>query len=191
MPKWIGVAALGIFSACNQPQVAPAGSATESAILQKGDSMASVVQGVLLKNVMQAVQEEGLAAAVDFCNEKALYLTDSAAGGGVQRLTDRNRNPLNAIRTEVDTRAWNKLRVLINDSSALQKHLICYDGSDLYYYKAITIGMSGCLSCHGVKGKDIAAETLAAILEKYPDDKATGYAMGMLRGMWKIKMTEK
>jgi len=186
----ISILALVWFS-CQPAQKKTAANIDEPALLQKGDSIAGLVQGVLVSNVMRAVQESGTAGAVDFCNEKALYLTDSAGGNySVQRLSDKNRNPSNAVTSATDNTAWLKLTTLMRDSLVKQKHFIAHDDNGVYYYKAIIIGMPACLNCHGNKEKDIPPETLLAIHEKYPGDKATGYAMGMLRGMWKIKMSE-
>jgi hypothetical protein len=36
-----------------------------------------------------------------------------------------------------------------------------------------------CLTCHGSVGSDVAA----ALRERYPDDRATGYALGDFRGI--------
>ncbi|MBX3239123.1 MAG: DUF3365 domain-containing protein [Chitinophagaceae bacterium] len=163
----------------------------DSVYLRKGDSIATLVQGVLLKNVANATQQHGIKGAVTFCNEKALYLTDSAGGEySVQRLSDNNRNPGNGIKSASDSAAWRHLKAILKDSTVLQKHFVREVDNDIFYYKAITIAMPACLNCHGSKEKDILPETLLAINEKYPLDKATGYGMGDFRGMWKIKMND-
>ena len=43
-----------------------------------------------------------------------------------------------------------------------------------------------CLKCHGQPGKDIAPGDLETIRRLYPGDEATGFAMGELRGLWRI-----
>ncbi len=50
--------------------------------------------------------------------------------------------------------------------------------------------MPACLKCHGLPGKDIDANTLALLQKKYPEDKATGYKLGDLRGAWKISFSK-
>ena len=41
-----------------------------------------------------------------------------------------------------------------------------------------------CLACHGAP-EQIPAEVAAILAERYPDDQATGYAVGDLRGaLW-------
>jgi len=37
------------------------------------------------------------------------------------------------------------------------------------------------------KGTDIMEGTVAKIAEHYPNDKATGFNLGELRGMWKLE----
>lgn len=154
---------------------------------EKGDSIATIAQNILLVHVAKAIQHHGTAGAVDFCNERAIPLTDSVSqttASHIQRLSNRNRNPLNAIRTPQDSMAWKQL----NDSQHPKKELIINQNGTSFYYKPIKLGMPVCLECHGSKEKDISPETLHAILEKYPLDKATGYKQGELRGMWKIKL---
>ena len=43
-----------------------------------------------------------------------------------------------------------------------------------------------CLKCHGEPGKTMDQEVADAIKEIYPNDKATGYKLGEVRGMWHI-----
>jgi hypothetical protein len=48
------------------------------------------------------------------------------------------------------------------------------------------------LNCHGVIGKNIDSTVYKTIKDFYPNDAATGYKLGDLRGMWSIKFnTEK
>lgn len=164
--------------------------AQQQEYLVMGDSIAAKAQQVLLSNVAEQMKLGGPVGALDFCNEKAIPLTDSvseAFSKKIQRLTDKTRNSDNAIVNAIDQKAWNEIKELMADTNT-NKHLILSEDSAIYYYKAIPIGMPTCLMCHGNKQTAIAPETLEAIAKKYPNDQATGYAMGELRGMWKIKM---
>ena len=53
-------------------------------------------------------------------------------------------------------------------------------------FAPIVISNPLCLQCHGAPDQDIAPATLTAIRKLYPDDKATGYKAGELRGLWSI-----
>lgn len=159
-------------------------SAEESASMVKvGDSIATGVQGILLQHVASAMQQSGTDYAIEFCNTKAMELTDSISGKtgmSIQRLSDRNRNPANALQSPIDSMAW--ARFTAGESPFVAQD---QDGA-VYYFKPIMIGMPTCLKCHGDKA-EIAESTQQLLAQKYPSDKATGYRMGDLRGMWKIK----
>jgi hypothetical protein len=43
-----------------------------------------------------------------------------------------------------------------------------------------------CLKCHGTPGQEIQTETLKRIQQLYPNDKAIGYGVNEVRGMWSI-----
>ncbi len=159
--------------------------------LSKGDSIATQAQQVLMKNVSAAIQEKGVAGAVDFCNINAMPLTDSVSklnAVSIQRISEKNRNPNNAIISELDKSALEQIKKMMADATIADKHLILQESGNVYYYKPIPLGMPTCLSCHGNTTTDIAPENLQVIQSKYPTDKATGYQLGELRGLWKIKM---
>jgi len=154
--------------------------------LALGDSISNRAQMVLLSNVGKQIQKNGTVGAVDFCSEKAIFLTDSVSNEfstKIQRLTDKNRNPQNAIKSETDKKAWEEFR-----NNPKNKHLVLQENSSVHYYRSIPIGMPTCLMCHGNKQTDISPETMEIIHRKYPQDKATDYKMGNLRGMWKIQL---
>ena len=157
-----------------------------TALLAKGDSIASAVQKVLLSHVMQAMKSGGPGFAIAFCNEKAMALTDSLGqvyNCTIQRITDRNRNPANRLsEDDAEIIASFPASQVANSRLVLQNQIPVY-------YKPIKIAMPACLGCHGTEGKDIEAKTLAIIRQKYPEDKATGYKEGDLRGWWKITFT--
>jgi hypothetical protein len=58
-------------------------------------------------------------------------------------------------------------------------------GRDVFY-APIVIPMDTCLQCHGEPGRDITEANLALIRSLYPDDAATGFRLGQLRGLWKV-----
>lgn len=64
------------------------------------------------------------------------------------------------------------------------------DGSTSFI-APIVLGNPLCLQCHGTPGEDIDPETLASIQKFYPNDKATGFKLGDLRGLWRITFPAK
>lgn len=173
-----------LISSCNNSKFEPISDEERADFMILGDSISSEMQAVLLQNVSGAIQKGGTEYAIEFCNLEAMPLTDSISNKfdvKIQRLTDKNRNPKNAITSEFDAEAWEKIKSDKTDFIAQDN-----DGV-IYYYKPILLGMPACVQCHGHK-KDISEKTLELIDLKYPGDMATGYEMGDLRGMWKIGM---
>ncbi len=173
-----------LFSCHNEPKQLSEEEIASFLIL--GDSMATEAQTVLMKNVAAAIQKGGTDYAVEFCNTRAIPLTDSIAGHldvGIQRLSDKNRNPDNVIQTPMDSKAWQKIQ-------SEKMHVLEQDDKgEVFYYKPISIAMPTCLNCHG-GNNDITESTREIIAQKYPNDKAIGYKLGDLRGMWKIHLTQ-
>lgn len=172
------------FAACNsRQQILEELSNTidTAAYLHKGDSISANVQKVLLTNVMKAMKSGGPGYAVIFCNEKAMPLTDSLAkkyNCVIQRVSDKYRNPSNKL-SETDA------EILKAMSTSMNPVLITENGQ-LIYYKPIKIAIPTCLNCHGTAGKEMDPKTAEIIRIKYPEDKATGYKEGDIRGLWKI-----
>jgi hypothetical protein len=167
-----------------KPKSAEAVKTNDTLLLLKlGDSITTQVQKVLLANVMQAMKEGGPVNAVSFCNVHAMPLTDSLAEEYnclIQRVSDKYRNPAN-IPTITDLEILSRM----STANGMKPLTISEDGLTIYY-KPITIAMPSCLSCHGYVGKEIDGKTAEIIRQKYPNDLATGYKEGDLRGLWKI-----
>lgn len=166
---------------------------TETTDIQKdkyikvGDSITAETQKLLLKNVSEQIKQNGLVAAVDFCNVNALMLTNTLADKTMQieRLTNKNRNDNNLITINLDKKAWEELSKNFLEKKSTEP-VVLQDNNKVYYYKAIPLGMPTCLQCHGSKQSDISAEVQEVLQIKYPNDKAFDYKLGELRGMWKM-----
>ncbi len=165
---------------------------TENELLAKGDSIALLAQQKLITNVLAAIERGGHAYAVEFCQLNAAVITDSVSQGNkvqITRISTKNRNPMNAVRTHTDSMAIQQVMEAIAANRDPKSLVFMTNSDSAIFYKPIKIGSPACLSCHGDPDKDIGAETLLAIREKYPDDRATGYGSGDFRGLWKIRLS--
>lgn len=155
-----------------------------------GDSISLQAQQTLIKNLLGAIQKGGADYAVEFCNEKAMPLTDSLSEKyrvEIQRISAKNRNPKN-----VASLFDKKILALFESTTVpLLKDTLIDTPKGYVYYKPIKIGMPTCLQCHGKPKEDINEATASTIRKKYRFDKATGYAMGELRGAWKLTFSTK
>lgn len=150
-----------------------------------GDSIINASQQLLISQLLQQIENNGIVSAISYCNVNADSLIEVNLGGkviSIQRLTKRNRNPENLIQTETDSKVY--------EMFAENKEMTNYKvnvNDQVHYYKPIYLGMPTCLSCHGGK-EDIPTEVLTTIETLYPNDNAKNYALGDFRAVWKVVM---
>lgn len=171
---------------------------TEVAILQEamvwGDSITQEAQAQLTAQLQQAIASNGPAGAIDFCKVNALpilKIVESNHAVTLRRVSEQPRNPADAPNAEelplLEAYAYNAENNISSDPN-IQK---IDQGEVLLYTKPILLANTLCLSCHGDSKKDITPETSAKLKELYPQDPATGYAVGELRGMWALRLPKK
>jgi cytochrome c553 len=182
--------ALATYLFAEQPE-APAwylGHDTAAAIdsLELAMGYAMTLKQTLGKNLLAALEEGGPVYALDFCNTRAIPLTDSVSqslGIEVVRLSDKPRNPNNKADAEalaVISKMQAELAMGNEPKGIMQVNRA--------YFPITTNDM--CLKCHGVPGTSIKAQTMAAILERYPGDQAIGYSVPALRGVFRVTFEE-
>ena len=172
-----------LFSACGGGD----DIADRQAAEQRAETAAKELVGTLLGEVQRAMKAGGPAAAVRTCAEKAQPLTDKVAGAhGVtlRRVTDRARNPLDTPDT-YEAAVLSRFQEMADagtlETGTLHSEVVTMDGRKaLRYMKPITI-KKPCLACHA-PAESLKPDVRDAIAEQYPDDQATGYAAGDLRG---------
>jgi hypothetical protein len=142
-----------------------------------------------LKGELMAALSEGDAVnALGVCATKAPEIVATHAVGrwSVRRVSDRSRNP--------DNRASTTEAVILlgfADSATAPPFVETWEGPDslrtYHFYKPIhTVPL--CLMCHGGL-QTMAPGVMAALRDKYPQDRATGYKAGELRGMFVVEAT--
>lgn len=150
--------------------------------MQIGDSISNIAQKELLSNVSKQMKNGGPVHTVSFCNLNANKIMDSISTANnitTSRVSAKNRNENNlASHAEMD--------ILDYLDEAKENSMIKDTEEGIVFYKSIRLGMPACLKCHGNIETDISPETLEILSEKYPNDKATNYALGDFRGAWKI-----
>jgi len=151
-----------------------------------GQEMALTTKAELGKNLMLAIKKNGTLGALEFCNIKAIPLTDSMATvhtAHIKRVSDKNRNPLNkANEQELQAINYFKSRIAEGNEYAPITDTI---GESIHFYAPI-LTSTMCLQCHGNLNENISPETHKKLLLLYPDDKATGYSENEVRGIWSI-----
>jgi hypothetical protein len=144
--------------------------------------------GQLSAALAAAIAEGGPAHAIDVCGEKAPALAaDLSEKHGVQlsRVSSKNRNPENAADEEA-IKVLQAFADRLANQQGPQALAVRRSSGETAVYTPILLGNPLCLKCHGELGADVDAETAAALKKNYPEDLATGYQVGELRGAWRV-----
>ncbi len=135
-----------------------------------------------------AMKKDGPAGAVDVCAKKAheITLRHNRDGWEVGRTALKLRNPNNA------PDAWEKavleefeqkIAAGADPKKLAKAEIVEQDGRKVFrFMKAIPTGKP-CLTCHGDK---VDPALLQKIRSYYPDDQATGFTLGQLRGAFTL-----
>ncbi|MBX3252916.1 MAG: DUF3365 domain-containing protein [Chitinophagaceae bacterium] len=181
---------LPVIISCNAPVTSVRQEEDVQQFTEKAGKLSAIAQQTLLKEVSGAIQEGGTVYAVAFCSQKAMILTDSVSKAHdlvITRITNKPRNAANGLKTAMDSAVWQRFEQAVLQKDSIPAGITeTGEKGTLVYYKPIFIGMPTCLQCHGEPGKNIDALTMQALNERYPDDNAFNYTVGMLRGLWKI-----
>lgn len=154
--------------------------------LADGQQIAGATFTTLSSQLKAAMGEGGVQQAVAYCQLAAHPITDSLSEvyqANIRRITDRPRNPQNtASAAEVELMEAYKKQLAQEEKIAPQ--VVTVDGQTRFYAPIVLMDL--CQKCHGTVGETIQAEDYAFIQERYPQDQATGYKSGDLRGLWQI-----
>jgi hypothetical protein len=159
----------------------------EEMAVARGDMISQVTQMALASKLKEVVQEEGIAAALKFCNVNAYPIVDSLEevyNTQVKRASSRVRNPGDTPNNMEGEIIEDYSRDMSKGNTPEVK--IILDDDKAHYFKPIILSAELCLKCHGQPGSDVLDENYKIIKELYPDDNATGHKLGDLRGIWSI-----
>jgi mono/diheme cytochrome c family protein len=139
--------------------------------------------------MQETVKAEGAAGAIPVCKEKAPELLKARAdelGWQMGRVSLKARNPERGTPDVWEARQLADFNIRAANGekpASLEAGEVITrdDGSKVFrYMRAIPVG-TVCLACHGDPAQ-IDAGLKARIAQAYPHDRATGYALGEIRG---------
>lgn len=199
----VGVAALLALAACTAeaPPEGSAGAGAEPPPLtaaevdrawEVGRDAAATLQGTLAPRLMNAIQEGGAAHAARFCAGAADSLTGAAAhatGLEVKRTSLRLRNPANAP-DRWEEEALRRFDEVAHAGDPLPSGWAQpVSEEEMRFYAPLRV-TEVCVSCHG-PAEALASGVEELLAEEYPEDRATGYRVGDLRGLIRVSIPRK
>lgn len=144
--------------------------------------------GALSGELNNHIAQKGLDSAIYACNHRANPIIDSIANAehvSIKRIANRTRNANN----KPDKTEKHLIKLMERAKSAGEKlspMTFLKDSNIVAYYHPIMI-QPMCLNCHGELDMQLKASTYETIIGVYPTDKAIGYKLNDLRGLWAIE----
>lgn len=159
--------------------------------MQKSRMAVKALGSTLKQNLMMAMKEGGPLNAIKFCNANAMPITEKIqkeTGVKVSRTSLKYRNADNMpdpweskVLAEFAKRGASGEAYKTMDFS----EVVEADGKRTFRYMKALPAAEPCVICHG---DNIAPDLQAKIDELYPEDKATGFKIGDLRGAFSVKL---
>lgn len=166
--------------------------ATDDPLLAEARSVATAMPPKLLEVLGTEIAKGGPVSALSVCRDKAPAMAKAASeksGWAIRRVSLKNRNPKAvpdaweaSVLEEFDRRA----AAGENPADMEKGERVAVDGKQVYRYMKALPTQELCVQCHGSADK-ISPAVQAKLKELYPDDKATGFAIGSIRGAITIK----
>lgn len=159
---------------------------------QEARNIAKQFLGQLKPELQKSMKSHGPAKTVVFCHTKAPEIAKKIAqqtGWDINRVSLKPRGE-NATPDQWETAVLKRFNNQLANGAAPKtiefSAIVQVGGQTEYrYMKAIPTG-NVCLACHGGK---IAAPIQQTLQQLYPNDAATGYSKGQLRGAFSFSKT--
>ena len=169
--------------------IATLAHANDDALLGEARKVAAMLPPKLLVALQEEMSKSGPAGAIPVCKDMAPKMAGEISqqtGWKIKRVSLRARNDARAIPD-----AWEKAaledfdqRAAAGESPAkLEKGEKI--GSEYRFVKALPV-QPLCLSCHG-SAEQLSPAVKSALGQHYPNDRATGYTEGQIRGVISIR----
>jgi hypothetical protein len=181
-----------LLSACAPSDSAESGTTGQSAppetdYLEISGQLAQKLQGALGPKLMAAMKSGGPEEAIVVCQEVAQDLTKAASEAEpevtIRRTALRVRNPANSP-DALDRKVLESWVDEKGRPGPPEPSLSEFEGRMIVHRPIMTAEI--CLQCHG-SPEEVTPKTAALIKKYYPNDAATGFQSGDLRGAFRIE----
>ncbi|MCB1232921.1 MAG: DUF3365 domain-containing protein [Verrucomicrobiae bacterium] len=156
-------------------------------VTELGQEASEALMQSLGGQLKAAMQSGGPVQAISVCRQAALPLTAAAGesfdGVAVRRTTLKTRNPANAP-DATDREVLESMASAAAQNAAPPDPVIEWQDDVARFYRPLMM-QEICLKCHGDPAS-FSPELTQALADSYPDDQATGYALGELRGVIRV-----
>jgi hypothetical protein len=171
------------------PLAANLAHANDDALLTEARKVAATLPPRLLVALQEEISKSGPEGAIPVCKDMAPKMAGEISqqtGWKIRRASLKARNDARAIPD-----AWEKAALEDFDKRAATGESLSKlekgekIGNEYRFVKALPV-QGLCLSCHGPT-EQISPAVKAALGQHYPNDRATGYSEGQIRGVISVR----
>jgi len=141
--------------------------------------------GALKPQLREALQSGGPSHAIEVCSTRAPAIAaqlSAETGWQVKRVSLKPRNP-DAQSDPWETQTLKAFEKRLSQGQAASElHHAATTAGEFRYMQAIAVAPA-CLACHG---EQLAPEVQQQLQRHYPQDQATGYSVGDIRGAFSL-----
>lgn len=202
MQRLVVLAVASLLVACGgkeEPKASKANEVNTSAVVappnkaalaEEAKTAIKMYGGQLKTELQTAMQAGGPINALTACQIKAPEVAQSVSASQqlqISRVSLRNRNPVMGVPSEWQAQVLNDFEARKVKGEALESlvysELVESNGKQEYRFMKAIPTEAMCLTCHG---SDISPAIMTRLTELYPQDKATGFKEGDLRGAFVV-----
>ena len=178
-----------IAAALATPFVTTLAHAGDDAMLSEARNVAMSLPPKLLASLQEEIKKSGPEGAIPVCKDMAPKMAGKLfqeTGWKVKRVSLKPRNEARAIPDDWEKAAladFDKRAAAGEPPAQLEKGETV--GSEYRYVKALPV-QPLCLNCHGPIDQ-LSPAVKSVLGEHYPNDRATGYSVGQIRGAISVR----
>ncbi len=179
---FVGLIWVGFSGSCSKgPRKEPISIEAREAFGRQGKKVTDEFMKALGQKLKAAIAEGGASHAIEVCSKEAPKIAKafSTEAFRIHRIGTKVRNMHTGTPTLDE-------RELLQKLSPKSPDIVEPVGGKLVYLRAIYISNKLCLKCHG-DPKTMDPKTRETLANLYPEDKATGYKLGDLRGAFVVR----
>ncbi|MEL7118972.1 MAG: DUF3365 domain-containing protein [Bacteroidota bacterium] len=172
-------------------QQAPTSELLDQKYMEQGEAVTSDLGPRLFMRMNNALKNQSFESAITYCNLLHYDFVDTMANNKalkVRRVSEQFRNRKDKP-TDDEYLILRDFKTKQMSGETLVPFIKQIDASTVAYYEPIMV-QEICLNCHGIVGEDLTEAEYAIIEDKYPNDKAIGFRVGDLRGMWSVHLAK-
>lgn len=155
--------------------------------IAQGKEIGQTTVKALGKNLMASMKKGGPKEAIPFCNAEASPIVkemEEKFNVTIKRTSHKIRNEKSAPST-TEEKIITEYQTMMTKGEKLKPIVSKDDAGKVHFYAPIKLE-GKCIVCHGTVGKEVSEETNRLIKSFYPNDTATGFKVGDLRGIVNI-----